>query len=76
MSTVERIRHRSPSDRSRQQVFRSKQEDTFEPRGRIFTPARVVALALIAVLVTGLAYVRFAPEPARSPCPKGRTPAT
>jgi pimeloyl-ACP methyl ester carboxylesterase len=30
-------------------------------RTRIFTPARIVALALITLLVAGLAYLRFAP---------------
>ncbi len=29
---------------------------------RIFTPARIVALALIALAVVGLAYLRFAPD--------------
>jgi pimeloyl-ACP methyl ester carboxylesterase len=29
---------------------------------RIFTPGRIVALALIAVLISGLAYLRFGPE--------------
>jgi hypothetical protein len=29
---------------------------------RTFTPARIVALALIAVVVAGLAYLRFAPD--------------
>jgi pimeloyl-ACP methyl ester carboxylesterase len=41
-------------------MFRIKHQGTLEPRTRIFTPTRVVALALIAVLVTGLGYVRFA----------------
>ena len=71
MSTVERIGHRSTPDRSRPQVFRTKHQDTLEPRTRIVTPTRVVALALIAVLVAGLVYLRFAPGPARSPCRKG-----
>jgi hypothetical protein len=29
---------------------------------RAFTPGRVVALSLIAVVVLGLAYLRFAPD--------------
>ena len=29
---------------------------------RPFTPARIVALALIAVVIAGLAYFRFGPE--------------
>src|SRR5215208_2528317 len=41
-------------------MFRTNHLDTFEPRTRILTPTRVVALALIAVLVTGLVYLRFA----------------
>src|SRR5882757_9049647 len=32
------------------------------PTTRIFTPARMVALALIAVLVGSLAYLRFGPS--------------
>src|SRR5262245_48556491 len=32
-----------------------------EPEGRAFTPARVIALAVIAVVVFGLAYLRLAP---------------
>src|SRR5215204_2192850 len=50
-------------------MFRTEHQDTLEPRTRIFTPTRVVALALIAVLVTGLIYVRFAPgaEPVSVP---------
>jgi hypothetical protein len=42
-------------------MFRTNHRDTLEPRTRIFTPTRVFALALIAVLITGLVYVRFAP---------------
>jgi hypothetical protein len=42
-------------------MFRTKHQDTLEPTTRIFTLTRVFALALIAVLITGLVYVRFAP---------------
>jgi pimeloyl-ACP methyl ester carboxylesterase len=38
---------------------------------RMFTPARIVALALIAVLVGGLTYLRFAPEPEPVSVPAG-----
>ncbi|HSK16102.1 MAG TPA: alpha/beta hydrolase, partial [Gaiellaceae bacterium] len=33
-----------------------------KPAGRLFTPGRIVALALIALVVLGLAYLRFAPD--------------
>ena len=32
------------------------------PTTRTFTPARIVALALIALMAVGLAYLRFAPD--------------
>ena len=38
---------------------------------RIFTPARIVALALIVLLVAGLAYLRFAPGSEAVSVPKG-----
>ena len=38
---------------------------------RTFTPGRIVALALIAVLVGGLAYLRFAPDPGSATVPAG-----
>jgi len=38
---------------------------------RTFTPARIVALALIAVVVAGLAYLRFAPDADPVSVPKG-----
>ena len=38
---------------------------------RTFTPARIVALALIVVLVGGLAYLRFAPRPDSMSVPEG-----
>src|SRR5918994_3079378 len=63
MSTVERIGHRRTPDRSRPQVFSTTHQDTLEPRTRIVTPTRVVALALIAVLVIGLVYLRLVPGP-------------
>src|ERR687897_2707183 len=52
-------------------MFRTNHLDTFRPRTRVFTPTRVVALALIAVLVTGLVYVRFAPGAGRVAVPEG-----
>jgi hypothetical protein len=36
------------------------EEPTAAPRTRIFTPARIIALALSAVLVFGLVYLRIA----------------
>src|SRR5207247_2267995 len=41
------------------------------PTTRIFTPARIVALALIALAVLGLAYLRFAPDSGSVSVPKG-----
>jgi pimeloyl-ACP methyl ester carboxylesterase len=41
------------------------------PMNRTFTPARVVALALIAVVAGGLAYLRFAPDGAAVSVPRG-----
>jgi pimeloyl-ACP methyl ester carboxylesterase len=38
------------------------EKPTVAEKARIFTPARVVALALCAVLVFGLFFLRFAPE--------------
>jgi len=52
-------------------MFRIKHQDTPEPTIRIFTPTRVVALALIAVLVAGLVYVRFAPGAGPITVPEG-----
>jgi pimeloyl-ACP methyl ester carboxylesterase len=52
-------------------MFRTKHEDTLGPRTRIVTPAQVVALALIAVLVVGLVYVRFAPAAGPVTVPEG-----
>jgi pimeloyl-ACP methyl ester carboxylesterase len=54
-------------------MFRTKHQDTLEPTTRIFTPTRVVALALIAVLVTALVYVRFAPGAGLVAVPEGAT---
>ena len=48
MSTVELNSHRTTPDRPP------------EPTTRIFTPTRVVALALIALLIAALVYLRFA----------------
>ena len=39
---------------------------------RMFTLSRVLALALIALLVAGLAYLRFAPESSSVSVPDGR----
>jgi pimeloyl-ACP methyl ester carboxylesterase len=52
-------------------MFRTKHQDTIEPRTGIFTPTRVVALALITVLVAGLGYVRFAPGAGPVAVPEG-----
>ena len=41
------------------------------PTPRIFTPARIVALALIALAVLGLGYLRFAPDAGSVSVPKG-----
>jgi pimeloyl-ACP methyl ester carboxylesterase len=54
-------------------MFRTKHQDTLEPTTHIFTPTRVVALALIAVLVTALAYLRFAPGAGPVAVPEGAT---
>jgi pimeloyl-ACP methyl ester carboxylesterase len=43
----------------------------YAPTTRAFTPARIVALALIAVLVGGLAYLRFAPDSGSVAVPEG-----
>ena len=37
------------------------------PTTRIVRPARIVALALIGLVVLGLAYLRFAPTATRHP---------
>jgi pimeloyl-ACP methyl ester carboxylesterase len=52
-------------------MFRTKHQDTLEPTTRIFTLTRVIALALIAVLVTGLGYVRFVPGAGPVAVPEG-----
>src|SRR5215204_567215 len=52
-------------------MFRPEHQDTLEPRTRIFTPTRVVALALVALLVAGLVYVRFAPGEGPVSVPEG-----
>ena len=39
---------------------------------RVFTPGRIVALALIALAVLGLAYLRFAPGDDPVSVPEGR----
>jgi hypothetical protein len=41
------------------------------PNGRILTPTRIIALALIVVLVAGLVYLRFAPGPDSVSVPAG-----
>jgi hypothetical protein len=41
------------------------------PTTRIFTPGRIVSLALITVLASGLAYLRFAPESGSVSVPEG-----
>src|SRR5215213_185120 len=52
-------------------MFRHKHRDTLEPRTRIFTPTRIVALALIALLVASLVYLRFAPGAGAVTVPEG-----
>ena len=47
------------------------------PTTRAFTPSRIVALALIGLMVLGLAYLRYAPGPAPVSVPAGaHRPAT
>ena len=43
---------------------------------RLLGPARIVALALIALAAAGLAYLRFAPDATRSRCLRAHTPAS
>lgn len=38
---------------------------------RVFTPTRIVGLALIAFVAGGLTYLRFGPEPAAVSVPAG-----
>jgi pimeloyl-ACP methyl ester carboxylesterase len=52
-------------------MFRTKHQDTLEPRTHSFTPTRVVALALITVLVAALVYLRFAPGARPVAVPEG-----
>jgi pimeloyl-ACP methyl ester carboxylesterase len=47
------------------------EKPTVAEKTRIFTPARIVALALIVLLVTGLAYLRFAPGSEAVSVPEG-----
>jgi hypothetical protein len=42
-----------------------------EPPTRIFTPSRIIALALIGLAALGLAYLRFAPGAESVFVPKG-----
>ena len=42
-----------------------------KPTTRVYTPARIVALVLMAILVAGLAYLRFGPDPGAVSVPKG-----
>ena len=46
------------------------------PTTRTFTPARIVALALIGLLVLGLGYLRFAPDGGASRCRAAPRPAS
>jgi pimeloyl-ACP methyl ester carboxylesterase len=48
-----------------------KGPDMDAPTTRIFTPARIVALVLIALLVGGLAYLRFRPDSGPVSVPDG-----
>ena len=43
----------------------------YRPRTRILPPSRLVALALIAVLAVGLAYLRFAHDTGSVAVPTG-----
>ena len=52
-------------------MFRIKRQDALGSRTRIFTPTRVVALALVALLLAGLVYVRFAPGEGPVSVPEG-----
>src|SRR5215212_7169664 len=52
-------------------MFRTKHQDTLEPTNRNFTPTRVVALALITVLVAALVYLRFAQGASPVAVPEG-----
>src|SRR5215203_1508886 len=52
-------------------MFRIKHQDALGPRTRIFTPTRVVALALVALLVAGLVYIRFGPGEGPVSVPEG-----
>lgn len=42
-----------------------------QPAGRVFGPSRVAALVVIGLMVSGLAYLRFAPGPDRVSVPEG-----
>ena len=44
---------------------------TDPPETRNFTPARIVALALIGLVVLGLGYLRFVPSPGPVSVPPG-----
>ena len=46
------------------------------PTARAFPPARIVALVIIALLTTGLIYLRLAPGDKRSPCRMAPKPGT
>src|SRR5829696_3005302 len=52
-------------------MFRTKHQDTLEPTNRTLTPTRVVALALIALLVAALVYLRFAQGASPVAVPEG-----
>ncbi len=43
------------------------------PTTRAFTPSRIVALALIGLMILGLSYLRYAPGPAPIAVPAGAT---
>ena len=69
MSTIERISDRSTSDHCRLRG-RLRRPQT-GPGRMLLRPTRVVALALIAVLVTGLVFVRFSPGAGPVVVPEG-----
>jgi pimeloyl-ACP methyl ester carboxylesterase len=52
-------------------MFRTQPQRAPRPTTRTLTPARVVALAIIAVLIAGLGFLRFAPDPESVSVPDG-----
>jgi pimeloyl-ACP methyl ester carboxylesterase len=52
-------------------MFRTQPQGAPKPTTRRLTPARVVALSVIAVLLVGLGYLRFAPDSGLVSVPEG-----